>query len=227
MWTKKHDEFCLSVGLRPSSKLLYGWINRKVKSHVVKEIEIDLRDFNHWVGKKRGKPYDRKTLKSAIAQLLEKTKGLIVEIKQITWYYYKLLVKPLSYLTSDKKPIAGKSPNSESPKSASDSNSHHNKFQQQQQNISKIDSLLQKLGLRYDFQALNKIWQLSGRCVNRIVKAIELMLYRHQSNAIPKPPGFIIECLKHTWQEGFDLYYQPELPKFNAISDLKQFMTSL
>lgn len=208
MWTKKHDEFCLSKGLRPSSKLLLAWLVRQARSFTAIEVEIDLRIFNKWIGKKRGKPYDRKTLKSAIAQLLDKTDGLIVSLHEITWYYFKLIVKPLSYLSRENKPKTRKSPQSKSPQPTWHRSSKDNAWQQQQQNLSQIDSLLQKVGLKYDRQALNRIWRLSGRCIDRIVKAIELLLYRHQTSAIAKPHGFLIECLKHNWQEGFDPYYR-------------------
>lgn len=227
MWTKKHDEFCLSQGLRPSSKLLMAWIIRKTKGLIAMEVEIDLKDFNKWIGKKRGKPYDRKTLKSAIAQLLDRTEGLIVSLYEITWYYFKLIVKPLSYLSRENKPKTGKSPQSKSPQPTWHRSSKDNAWQQQQQNLSQIDTLLQKVGLKYDRQALNRIWRLSGRCIDRIVKAIELLLYRHQTSAIAKPHGFLIECLKHNWQEGFDPYYEPELPQFNSNRDLCNFVSEI
>lgn len=227
MWTKKHDEFCLSKGLRPSSKLLLAWLVRQARSFTAIEVEIDLRIFNKWIGKKRGKPYDRKTLKGAIAQLLNRTEGLIVELKQVSWYYFKLIVKPLSYLQREEKPKTGKSSQSKSPQPTWHRSSKDKAWQQQQQSIIQIDNLLQKVGLKYDRQALNRIWHLSGRCIDRITKAIELLLYRNQTSAIAKPHGFIIECLKHNWQEGFDLYYEPELPQFNSNRDLCNFVSEI
>lgn len=227
MWTKKYDEFCLSQGLRPSSKLLMAWIVRRTKNFVASEIEIDLRDFNKWIGKKRGKPYDRKTLKYALAQLLDKTEGLVVSLTRVAWYYFKLHVKPLSYLDRDNIPKTGKSPQTESSKTLWHHSSADKTYKQQQQNIIQIDNLLQKVGLKYDNQAINRIWRLSGKCIERIVKAVELLLYRHQTTAIAKPHGFIIECLKHNWQEGFDLYYEPELPKFISNRDLCNFVSEI
>ena len=197
--------FEVSQGLRPSSKLLMAWIVRRTKNFVIaSEIEIDLRDFNKWIGKKRGKPYDRKTLRYAIAQLLDKTEGLIVSLTRVTWYYFKLHVKPLSYLCQEKKPKTGKSSQAETSQPSWHRSSADKTYKQQQQNIIQIDNLLQKVGLKYDSQAIHRIWQLSGRCIDRIVKAVELLLYRHQTTDISKPHGFIIECLKHNWQEGFD-----------------------
>ena len=235
MWTKKYDEFCLSQKLCPSSKLLMAWIVRRTKNFVASEIEIDLKDFNKWIAKKRGKPYDRKNLKSAhreadlceIAQFLDKTEGLIVLLTRVTWYYFKLHVKPLSYLCQEKKPRTGKSSQAETSQPSWHHSSVDKTYKQQQQNIIQIDNLLQKVGLKYDSQAIHRIWRLSGKCINRIVKAIELLLYRHQHSAIARPHGFIIECLKHNWQEGFDPYYEPELPLFISNRDLCNFVDEI
>lgn len=99
--------------------------------------------------------------------------------------------------------------------------------QQQQEDISKIDNLLNAIGLKYDRDALNRIYRLAGKKIEAVVKAIELMLYRHSSKEIPKPHGFIVECLKHGWQDGFDLYYEPELPKFNSVVEIARHVSSL
>lgn len=45
---------------------------------------IDLRDFNKWVKRTRGFPHDRKTVKSAAAQLREK--GVLTNAKSYTPY---------------------------------------------------------------------------------------------------------------------------------------------
>ncbi len=226
-WTKKHDEWCLFFGLRPSTQLLYRWIHRRTKGHTVEEIEIDLRDFNKWVGKKRGRPYDRKTLKTAIAQLIERTEGLIVQQKEITWFYRKLIVKPITFLASEKKPESEQSPKPKPPQPAWHRSSRDEKYQQQQQNIDHIDKLLRKIGLRFDRDALNRVWQLSGRCIDRVVQSIELLLHRNSTKTVANPHGFIIDCLKFNWQEGFELYYAPELPKFSCLGDLRQFISEI
>ena len=90
-WTKKHDEFCLEQKLRPSTILMLRWILRRANNHNVCEIEVDLRLFNTWIAKKRGTPYDRKTIKEAIAQLDECTQGLVLITKEYTPWVKKLL----------------------------------------------------------------------------------------------------------------------------------------
>ena len=100
-WTKKHDEFCLEQKLRPSTRLLLRWLLRRAKLNQVAEIEIDLRVFNNWVAKRRGTPYDRKTIREAIAQLDEETRGLVLITKRYSPWVQKLLVRPLSNVAEE------------------------------------------------------------------------------------------------------------------------------
>jgi hypothetical protein len=54
------------------------------------------------------------------------------------------------------------------------------------------------------------------------------MLYRHNSSKpIPKPHGFLMDCLKYNWQDGFNIYYEPELPMFERLGELRQFVSGL
>lgn len=227
-FTKKHEEWSLFFGLRPSTRLIWSCIIRKTKGDRIEEIEIDLKKINQWIARKRGKGFDRKTLKEAIVQLSEKTEGLIVVQKKYTWYCYKILVRPLFFLEQKK------SQDGETSHSNSNGNSRFNgvnqeqELKQQQQNLTKIDKLLRQVGLRYDADALSRIWQLSGKCIDRITQAIELMLYRHSSvTKIERPHGFIIECLKRNWVDGFNIFYEPELPSFNSISQLREYVGNI
>ena len=108
-WTKKHDELLTRFNLRPSTGQLWRWINRKIKSDTSTELEIDLKQFNKWIAKHRGKGYARKTLKDSINQLFELTDGLFIELKKITWYYYKIIVRPLSFVSEKKSTQKGNS----------------------------------------------------------------------------------------------------------------------
>lgn len=227
-FTKKHEEWSLFFGLRPSTRLIWSDIIRKTKGDRVEELEIDLRQINKWVAKKRGRGYDRKTLKYAIAQLEERTEGLIVIRKKYSWHTYKILVRPLSFL-SEKK-----SQNQETPPNPSNGNprfsevNQDREVKQQQQNISKLDGLLRKVGLRYDQDALCRIWQLSGKCLDRVTQTIELMLYRHSSvSDVRRPHGFVIDCLQYGWAKGFDIFYEPKLPRFNSVAQLRGFISNL
>lgn len=227
MWNKKYDEFALTCKLRPSTNLLLRWILRRAKLNEICEIEINLKQFNTWVAKKRGKEFDRKTLREAIAQLDERTQGLIIVAKEYTPWVKKLIVRPLSFVSQEKFPKTGQTPKANNGNPMFDKAHKERLDRQQQQNISKIDSLFQKVGLTYDADALNRIWRLAGKSLENIVNAVELMLHRHSSKPVKSPHGFIIDCLKNNWQKGFDLYYQPELPKFTTNKELIAFCSQL
>ncbi len=226
-WTKSHDEACLSFELTKSAELLYRWINRRTKGNEPEEVEIDLKKFNNWVAKKRGRPYDPKTLKLAIAQLLEKTQGLIVSLRQVSWYYYRLVVKPVTFLAQEKSKKSESSLKDTDGNPAWDGKSPDEKCQQQQQNIDRIDKVTREVGLRFDRDALNRIWRLSGKCFDRIMQSIELLLYRNSNRPIVNPHGFLVDCLTYNWQDGFDLYYQPELPKFHSVAEIRNFVAGV
>lgn len=99
-WTSKHDEFCLEHHLTPSAKLLWQWL---VYGGENKELEPDLHEeFNKWVGKKRGKAFDPKTLKTAIKQLDDC--GIVNIVRKFSWKVYRLYLRPLEWLAPKKKP---------------------------------------------------------------------------------------------------------------------------
>ena len=228
-WTKKHDEFCLKQKLRPSTKLLLCWILRRVNQYQVTEIEIDLRAFNSWVAKKRGTPFDRKTVKEAINQIDESTNGLVLITKDYSPWIKKLIVRPLSLVTQKKPPETGIVPK------INDSNPMYSAEQkkasreQQQQNISKLDTLLTKVGLKYDRDALHRIWILADKTMANITQSVEFLLFRHstQRDPIGNPEGLLITCLRRKLYEGFNLYYQTELPYFHSGSNISSFVGGL
>ncbi len=223
-WTKQHDELLNRFNLRPSTGKLWRWINRKIKSDTSTELEIDLKQFNKWIAKDRGKGYDRKTLKDSINQLFELTDGLFIELKKITWYYYKIIVRPLFFVTEKKSTEEEQSPKPRELKARYPGESPDHKLQQQQQNITKVDNLFRQINMRFDRDALNRIWRMAGKSLDRIKQAIELLLYRNSTTQISNPHGFIIESLKHGWQDGFNLNYVPDIPRFNDKASLIKFV---
>lgn len=228
-WTKKHDEFCLVQKLRPSTRLLLRWLLRRSKLNQVSEIEVDLRVFNNWVTKQRGTPYDRKTIREAITQLDEDSRGLVLISRKYSPWVMKLVVRPISLVAGRKLQNQGKNPKIESCKAMYSADHKKSASQQQQQDISTLDSLFRKIGLQYDQNALNRIWRLAGKSMADIVGAIELLLHRHRTQAEPikNPHGFIVSCLKECWHKGFDLYYQPELPFFESGSAIANFVSQI
>jgi hypothetical protein len=226
-WNKKSDQFALRLGLRPSTRLMLRWILRRAKLNEICEIEIDLRVFNAWVAKHRGKPYDRKTIREAVEQLNDHTQGMIVVLKSYTPWVHKLIVRPLAFVLATNDQKQGSDPKLPTLNPMFNGDHKERLSEQQQQDISKIDSLLKQVGLIYGQSALNRIWRLAGKTVDSVVDAIELMLYRHSSEPIKRPHGFIVQCLKQQWQKGFNLYYEPELPSFSSIAEITQFIDGL
>ncbi|MGK7894939.1 MAG: hypothetical protein AB4372_15295 [Xenococcus sp. (in: cyanobacteria)] len=97
-------------------------------------------------------------------------------------------------------------------------------YQQQQQNITKVDNLFRQINMRFDRDALNRIWRMAGKSLDPIKQAIELLLYRNSTTQISNPHGFIVESLKHGWQKGFNLNYVPDIPRFNDKASLIKFV---
>lgn len=228
-WTKKHDEFCLEQKLRPSTRLLLRWVLRRAKVNQVAEIEIDLRVFNNWVAKRRGSPYDRKTIREAITQLDESSRGLILVTKKYSPWVQKLVVRPLSLVAGQKPQIKDKIPKVTTEKPMYSTEHKKRAIEQQQQDISKLDSFLSNLGLKYTPDAILKLWRMAGKSVEEVKQGVELMLFQNstQEEKIRNPQGWLHDCLRYGWQKGMNLYYQVDLPYFSTVQDMENFVNKL
>lgn len=228
-WTKKHDEFAIRCKLRPSTRLLLRWLLRRAKLNEICEIEVDLYQFNAWVAKIRGKGYDRKTIREAIAQLEELTEGMIVIMRDYSPRYKKIIVRPLSFVVEKRLPKMGESPKSATGKPMFDGERKKAIALQQQQDISRLKSLFSNLGLAYSQDALVRLWRYAGKSVEQVKEAVELLLFQNstQEKKIRNPQGWLIECLRFGWQKTTNLYYQTELPRFSSTHDLSQFVNGL
>ena len=226
MWTKKHDEFAMSCKLRPSTRLMLRWILRRAKLNEICEIEIDLRKFNQWIAKQRDSEYDRKTIKEAIAQLDEFTQGMIVFMKSYSPWIHKIIVRPLNFVLEQKPQTLGKLPTLPTGNPMFDAERKQRVMEQQQQDISKLDSLFKQLGMNYTQDALLRIWRLAGKSFEEIKNGIELMLFQNstQEEKIRNPHGWLVSCLRHGWQKGLNLYYQLELPYFKYVEEIVEFV---
>ncbi|MFM2310821.1 MAG: hypothetical protein RLZZ04_97 [Cyanobacteriota bacterium] len=225
-WNKKNDQFALSCGLRPSSIMMLRWILRRAKLNQVDEIEIDLRVFNSWVGKFRNKEYDRKTLKEALGQLDELTQGHILISKTYTWAIHKIIVRPLFMVNSQTGNKVPKLPTGESMYS-----DDHKKrlFEQQQQDISKLDTILNNLGIKFTLDNVTKLWRMAGKSFSEVQTAIEYMLHAHSTQKTPvsNANGWLVDSFKYGWHKGFNLNYQVELPRFVSNSEIANFVNGL
>jgi hypothetical protein len=228
-WNKRYEQYALSCGLRQSSERLQRWILRRAKRGEVCEIEIDLRVFNKFIERDRGRGYDPKTLKEALQQNDELTGGLILITKSYTWAIHKVIVRPVEFVLSTQTQKLGQLPKLTTEKPMFDADHKKRLAEQQQQDISKIDSLFRELGIIYTPDALVRIWRLAGKSIQQVKNAIELMLYEHSTSAdgVRKAHGWLISCLRGNWQKGLNLYYQVKLPQFTSVQDIENFVDDL
>ncbi len=236
MWTKKHDEFALACNFSESMSYLARFILRRAKLGEPTEIELNLKQFNKWVGKQRFKgEYHRKTLSTAIANLDAQSQGMFVILKKYNPWIYKLLVRPLSVVAKIQSSKCASSLKPPTGNPMFDADHKKRLLEQQQQDISKLDSILKKIGLHYTQDALLRIWRLAGKSFDEIQSAIELMLAQNSSEAlysrspepeasIRNPHGWLVSCLKNAWQKGFNLYYDCQLPYFRYAKDIANFV---
>lgn len=229
-YNKKNDQFALSCGLRQSSERLQRWLLRRAKPNQVCEIEIDLRVFNQFIARDRDRGgYDRKTLKEALAQLDEKTQGLILITKSYTWAIHKVLVRPLETVLQEKSQIGDGVPKLKRGNPMY-SDEHKKRLSiQQQQDISKVNSIFKAVGLRFTPDNVAKLWNKAGKSLSEIKTAIEYLLHAHSTQKTPINCGeaFLTDCLNHGWHRKFNLLYQSELPKFSSSSELANFVDAL
>lgn len=222
-WNKKNQQFALSCGLRPSSKEFMQWVLRRAKPGQVSEIEIDLRVFNKFIERDRGRGYDRKTLKEVLAQVDEKTHGLILITKSYTWAIHKIIIRPLEIILQEKSSTEGKTPKVSTVESMFNAD-HKNRVKELLlQNISKLDSLFKKLGMNYTPDALIRIWRMAGKSMTNIKQAVEYMLCTHadkierspesigEIQGITTPKGWLHNCLKYGWHQVQDEVTLPYL----------------
>jgi hypothetical protein len=206
------------------------WIMRRVKNkEEITEIEIDITQFNRWIATKRGRPYDGHTIRDAVEQLETHCQGMFHIKKHYTPWIKKLIVYPY-YLVEMKNSISsGKQPKPNAGKPMFSEQHKLEESQQQHQYITKAEELLKKIGLNFDAHAIRRIYRLSGKCIDRLVKSLEHLLYRN-SNGVEKignPEGFLINSLTYGWSDNFDLYYEPEIPVFSTRKEIGNFMNSL
>ena len=141
MWTKKHDDFCLSTQITPSAQLLWRWLMSEGQPG--DRIEIDLKlEFNIWVAKHRIQGgFCSHTLKTALYQL--ESAGVIVIERTYTWSIHAVVYRALKWLKNDsqmEKEIYTESP--PMPQFVKD------KVEQQQQEVA-VRTELKSWGIEY------------------------------------------------------------------------------
>jgi len=190
-WTKRHQEICLEHKLPPAAAHLWQWLNRRSKYEA---LEVDLKNFNTFIGKKRQVPYHRETLKSAIARLLEI--GVIVGRKiGGYWNIWDLEVLDPSNLFKATQEKEGSEPPHKTAESVSEADRAKSVFMQQQPLIVKLLDehgipISQDIVKRYHWRDLQE-WK----------NAIVLFYCRGGHQEIGNPVGWLSQCLKYRWWE--------------------------
>lgn len=229
-WNKKNDQYALSCGLRQSSERLQRWLLRRAKPNEVCEIEIDLREFNQFIARDRDRGgYDRKTLKEALAQLDEKTQGWILVTKSYTWAIHKVQIRPLETVLQQNSQTGNRTPKLKTGNPMYSDEHKKRLALQQQQDISKLNSILSSVGLKFTIDNLQKLWRLAGKSFDEIKTAIEYLLHANSTQKTPigNGQGWLVESLKYGWHKGFNLNYQAELPRFTNSSEIANFVDAL
>jgi hypothetical protein len=215
--------------LRQSSERLQRWILRRAKRGEVCEIEIDLRVFNKFIERDRGHGYDPKTLKEALQQNDELTGGLILITKSYTWAIHKVIVRPVEFVLSTQTQKSGQPPKLTTQKPMFDADHKKRCMEQQQQDISKLDSLFRELGMIYSPDALIRIWRLAGKSVTEVKNAVKFMLRENstcaEENRVRKARGWLISCLREGWH--LNLYPDVELPIFASVDRIREFVDDI
>lgn len=190
-WTKRHQEICLEEKLPPAAVHLWQWLNRRSKYEA---LEVDLKNFNKFIEKKRLVPYHRETVKSAIARLVEI--GVIVGRKiGGYWNIWDLEVLDPSRKFEPAQEKEGSEPAPETTESVSEAEQQKNVFMQQQPLIARLLEehgipISQDLVKRYHFRDLEE-WK----------SAIVLFYCRGGHKDIGNPVGWLSQCLKYRWWE--------------------------
>jgi hypothetical protein len=206
-WTRKHNKFSVQNRLTPTARELWQWLLDEMPEG--NHETIDLRDFNKWVKRTRGFPHDRKTVKSAAAQLREK--GVLTNAKSYTPYVWKWTLEPIRILvpppfrrpqkrTILQPPIPNLDPSN--PESVKNEVITTTTFLDldledvQEQEFSQKLEACQKAGIYYlpkDAQFLHNF------SFQEVLEAINYFL--NNRDGVRKPEGWFRVCLEDNWVE--------------------------
>ena len=211
-WTRKHNKFSVQNRLTPTARELWQWLLDEMPEGS-REI-IDLRDFNKWVKRTRGFPHDRKTVKSAASQLLDK--GVLTNAKSYTPYVWKwtletirVLIPPPFRPPQKRSMFQPQIPNLDPSNAESVKNqvittttvldladSQGEEFEQ------KLEAC-QKAGIYYEPKDANFLRNFS---LHEVLKAILYFLFNRES--VYKPEGWFRVCLEDNWAGKEDARHQ-------------------
>ncbi len=227
-WNQKHHDFFQKQNMWSGTTNLGCFIYRKCKPNESTELEIDVDQFTRHMKRTKGKAYHRTYFNKMMSQLEEKSNGGIVTLRYYGKGIYKILVRPISFAIENEKSKAESSSRSKA-QNPMYSEAHKKRVleqQQQEEDIEILDSLFEKIGMKYAKNTLLKIWRMAGKKVDEVKTAIEYMLHSNTTQAEPikKPHGWLISCLKSGWHKNFDHCLEYELPTFKDRLEMQAFI---
>jgi hypothetical protein len=200
MWTKKHAAYSLQQKLPPAAQYLWQWLEET--KTLDKPVEPDLRDFNKWVARHRGKGYCRQTVKDAFSKLSEC--GIVRALKNFGhWAIHRVIVraieslmppkpKPKKNLRSENSICDSDPSNPQSVKHVCSSSSNS----LSEANKAEVLQVCADHGIHYSPDKPAKVFE---HPVEDVKQAIKLFYTRGGHQKITNPCGWLIECLEWGW----------------------------
>jgi len=200
-WTEKHLQYCIAQRLTPSARDLYEYL--VLEDFEGKPQVLDLREFNKYVEKRRGQPYDRRTIKAARIFLEEK--GLLTNCKKFTAFVYHVTLRAVSFFFKPKKHSdrGGRSRSLKAtlqPSSGSNADERDittttipNLTEEELGQLEESIEACKEAGICYHPQTAIQV--LAGYSIEEVKAAIAYTLPRATSNV----EGYLRMCLENEW----------------------------
>ncbi len=201
-WTDKHEQFCFENKLCPCARALWQWLLKH------KDDEPDLKEFNKYVSKHRGKPYCRPHLKAAFNQLIECR--VIRLVKTFTWHLVRIVTRTIADLFPKKncrhqhKSYAEQPSNQEIAKK--NKTEAYNNTKYSYTDTEKREILLEcgKEGIFFNPKKESDLFKYSREDITHA-----LLFYRgldqRSKKYIYNPPGWFLVCLEYKYWECSNL----------------------
>ncbi len=207
-WTEKHRDYAIANKLPASAWALWEWLVQEGLEG--KEETVDLREFNRHIASKRGKPFDRRTVKDAARRLQEA--GILKKCQKFTEFVWHWLVRSIAILLPPLK--TNKNCRLRSQSATNDpSNPSYAEHGEQAAAASLINELpedlvneleenidqLEAVGIKFDPKDIPEVlaWEEPGD----VKSAIALFQRRGGHQKIKNAEGWMRRCLERRWWE--------------------------
>lgn len=119
MWQSRHLKYAVTKRISGCALFLWQWI-LETSQKEAGIIEINLKDFNCFVEKRRGRAYDPHTLKLAIAKLIAANVLEDFSLSAFKWFWKRVRIRSIELLVEGVKPPKRKSAKIPTPDTISD-----------------------------------------------------------------------------------------------------------